>query len=142
MSRSCLGWGPPITLCRQTDHEPTALRWHETLRVAGIEGTVIKNAGSVYPTRPNQRIWYKYKARETLELVCTAVAGDPAAPVLLLLSAPTREEHLRPAGATSRLLRSTAKESADFSIPPEKPSGATPEVRQECLHPAHWMPLW
>lgn len=31
---------------------------------------------STYPTRADQRVWHKLKARETLELVCTAVAGS------------------------------------------------------------------
>ncbi len=48
---------PPIVLCQQTDDEDTALHWHQTLTVAGIEGLVIKAARSTYPTRADQRVW-------------------------------------------------------------------------------------
>ncbi len=53
---------------------------------------------------------HKLKARETLDLVCTAVAGDPAEPTLLLLSAPVGDGNLHAAGATGRLSRMAARE--------------------------------
>ncbi len=51
-----------------------------------VLGAECEDASSTYPTWPNQRDWFKCKARETLSLICTAVAGDPAEPTLLLLS--------------------------------------------------------
>ena len=60
------GISAPIVLCQQTDDEDTALHWHQTLTVAGIEGLVIKAARSTYPTRADQRVWHKLKARTLL----------------------------------------------------------------------------
>lgn len=49
------------------------------------------------------------------------MAGDPAAPTLLLLSAPTEDGQLRSAGATGRLSRAAAKEIGRLL----EPTGAT-----------------
>lgn len=97
-----------MALCQQTDQPATAQHWLQTLATAGIEGLVIKDAGGLYPTSPGRRVWHKLKARATVELVCTAVVGDPRRPTLLMLSSPTAGGDSRPVGATARLTRAAA----------------------------------
>lgn len=43
------GMATPVALCQQTDDEAMASHWFQTLTVAGIEGLVVKSAGSPYP---------------------------------------------------------------------------------------------
>jgi len=104
-------------LCQHTAVEATAAEWLQTLKVAGIEGLVIKDAASPYPTGQDQRVWHKLKVRDTLELVCTAVLGNPREPTVLVLSAPTGGGKLRPAGATGRLSRTVARDVGRLLLP-------------------------
>lgn len=82
------GVGPPLSLCQQTQARPLATDWFTTLTAGGIEGLVIKSSGSVYPTVPGQRPWWKVKARSAVDLVVVGVIGDLAAPSALVLARP------------------------------------------------------
>jgi ATP-dependent DNA ligase len=66
-------WAPPLQLSPLTDDITTAQAWLTDYRQAGIEGLVIKGAGTRY--EPNQHRWIKVKARESIEVIMGAVIG-------------------------------------------------------------------
>jgi ATP-dependent DNA ligase len=105
------GLAAPITLCPHTTSDTEAERWLDTLPDAGIEGVMIKDRASVYPLRAGQRVWHKFKLRDTLDLAVVGVVGDLAAPTALLLARPSIDG-LTPAGVTTTLPRSVAREIA------------------------------
>ena len=82
------GMASPIVLCQQTDDLALAREWFHTLTAGGIEGLVIKDAGGTYPTVPGQRVWWKVKARQTLDMLAIGFTGDLAAPTTLVLAFP------------------------------------------------------
>ena len=108
----------PITLCPHTTSGTEAMRWLDTLPDAGIEGVIIKDRASVYPQRAGQRVWHKFKLRDTLDLAVVGVVGDLAAPTALLLARPSIDG-LIPAGITTTLPRPVAREIApDLTLDP------------------------
>ena len=108
----------PITLCPHTTSGTEAMRWLDTLPDAGFEGVIIKDRASVYPQRAGQRVWHKFKLRDTLDLAVVGVVGDLAAPTALLLARPSIDG-LIPAGITTTLPRPVAREIApDLTLDP------------------------
>jgi ATP-dependent DNA ligase len=82
------------------------------LTAGGIEGLVIKDAGGTYPTVPGQRVWWKVKAKQTLDMLAVGFTGDPAAPTALVLAFPGDvDEEGRPvtAGSTTSLPKAVGK---------------------------------
>ena len=69
---------PPLHLSPITDDLQVATDWMAGYRAAGIEGLVIKGAGTRY--EPGARRWSKYKRRETNEVIIGAVTGRITAP--------------------------------------------------------------
>ena len=106
-----VGLPAPITLCPHTTSDTEAERWLDTLPKAGIEGVMIKDRTGVYPQRAGQRVWHKFKLRDTLDLAVVGVVGDLAAPTALLLARPSIDG-LIPAGVTTTLPRPVAREIA------------------------------
>ncbi len=82
------GVASPIVLCQQTDDVVLAREWFRTLTAGGIEGLVIKDAAGTYPTTPGQRVWWKLKAKQTLDMLAIGFTGDQAAPTSLVLAFP------------------------------------------------------
>jgi ATP-dependent DNA ligase len=73
-----VGWRPPLQLTPSTSDEETARGWFVDYRVAGVEGLVVKAAGSRYS--PGRRSWVKVKSRESTEVIVGAVTGSLARP--------------------------------------------------------------
>ena len=107
LERLLLGQAPPIVLCQQTSELEVAEDWLTTLSAGGIEGIVVKDAAAAYPTEPGQRVWWKVKTHETLDLLAVGVLGDLAAPSALVLAAPATPE--RTVGVTTILPRAVAR---------------------------------
>ena len=72
------GWAPPLHLSPMTDDRDTALAWMADYRKTGVEGLVIKGAGSRY--EGGQRRWVKFKSRESTEVLVGAVTGPITRP--------------------------------------------------------------
>ena len=89
---------PPIAVCPQTTDRTVAESWLRDLGDAGVEGVVVKPAGSPY--RPGAQTWTKVRARDTVEYVIGGVTGTLDRPTTLLLG--TFDDHgtLRFAGQT------------------------------------------
>jgi ATP-dependent DNA ligase len=120
LERTLSGLASPIVLCQQTDDRRVAAEWLDTLTAGGIEGVVIKDAASAYPTRDGQRIWWKLKARTTLDMVAVGYTGDPKAPTTLVLAFPGRvDDDGQPvtAGSTTVLTRAIARTIAALLHP-------------------------
>jgi ATP-dependent DNA ligase len=112
---------PPIALCEQTADPATAAAWFADCLGLGIEGVVIKSADGTYPTRAGCRVWYKLRRRRSVDLVVTAVIGDPGAPTALVLSVPTGAGEFRTVGVTTRLAEPVAADIGRLATP----TGAT-----------------
>ena len=118
------GAASPIVLCDQTDDSDVARRWMDSLTVAGLEGVVIKDGASPYPTRDGVRAWWKVKAKTSLDLVVIGYTGAAAGPTSLVLAFPgVLDEHGQPvtAGATTVLSKSVARSVARLL----RPTGAS-----------------
>ena len=106
------GMASPIVLCQQTDDLALAREWFHTLTAGGIEGLVIKDAGGTSPTRPGQRVWWKVKAKKTLDMLAVGFTGELAAPTALVLAFPgDRDDNGRPvtAGSTTSLSKAIGR---------------------------------
>jgi ATP-dependent DNA ligase len=101
------GLPSPIVLCEQTNDQALAAEWMQTLSAVGIEGVVIKDARQPYPTREGQRIWWKLKARRTLDMIAIGIVGNPKQPTSLVLAMPAIGE-LATAGSTTVLTKTAA----------------------------------
>jgi ATP-dependent DNA ligase len=88
LEQAMAGMASPLVLCQQTDDVVVAREWFQTLTAGGIEGLVIKGAGDTYPTAAGQRVWWKVKARRTVDLLAIGFTGDLAAPSALVLAFP------------------------------------------------------
>jgi ATP-dependent DNA ligase len=138
-----------LVLCPQETSEGTARLWLELLPSQGIEGLVIKPAGSLY--RPGARGWYKYRRRfETLAII-GGVTGSVAEPQGLILGRYVYEGGpLRVVGRTARPPAGMAAELAavltpagdEHPWPPELPPGwtgglpkASPPTRYQRVRP-------
>ncbi len=73
---------PPLHLSPLTDDLDVATDWMAGYRAAGMEGLVIKGAGTRY--EPGARRWSKYKTRETAEVIIGAVTGPITAPETII----------------------------------------------------------
>jgi ATP-dependent DNA ligase len=100
----------PIVLCEHSADPVASAAWFDACSALGIEGLVIKTADGCYPIRAGCRVWYKLKRRHVVDLVVTAVVGDPAEPGALVLSCPTGSGPLRTVGTTTRLSTAVARE--------------------------------
>src|SRR6476469_4058683 len=88
LEQALAGIASPIVLCQQTDDVALAREWFQTLTAGGIEGLVIKDASGSYPTAPGQRVWWKVKVKQTLDMLAIGFTGDVAAPKALVLAFP------------------------------------------------------
>ncbi len=112
LERALGGMGSPIVLCQQTDDLVLAREWFSTLTAGGIEGLVIKDAGSTYPRTPGQRVWWKVKARRTLDMLAIGFTGDVAAStglVLAFLGEVDQEGQPVTAGSTTSLSKAVGR---------------------------------
>ncbi len=114
------GVASPIVLCQQTDDVMIAREWLRTLTAGGIEGLVIKDAAGTYPTREGQRVWWKVKAKATLDMLAIGYTGTAAAPSSLVLAFPgARDDTGQPitAGATTVLTKAAGRSLIPFLHP-------------------------
>ena len=103
-SRSCCASKPP------TWRQPG--EWLRTLTAGGIEGLVIKDAAGTYPTQPGQRVWWKVKAKTTVDMLAVGFTGTSTRPSALVLAFPgVLDEAGQPvtAGSTTVLTTAAAK---------------------------------
>lgn len=120
LEKALSGVAAPIALCQQTTDPVLAREWFNTLTAGGIEGLVIKDTAGSYPTRDGQRIWWKVKARATLDMVAIGHTGPAAAPTTLVLAFPGRlADDGTPvtAGSTTTLTKALAKSVAPLLSP-------------------------
>jgi ATP-dependent DNA ligase len=66
-------WAPPLQLSPATRDPQEAQRWFDDFRPAGVEGLVVKGAGTRYA--PDRREWLKVKSWETTEVLAGGVIG-------------------------------------------------------------------
>ncbi|KRF35523.1 hypothetical protein [Terrabacter sp. Soil810] len=114
----------PIVLCQQTDDLLLAREWFGTLTAGGIEGLVIKDVLSTYPTTAGQRVWWKVKARRTLDMLAIGFTGEAASPTALVLAFPgvvDDEGQPATAGSTTTLSKTVGR----ALIPLLHPTGET-----------------
>jgi ATP-dependent DNA ligase len=120
LERVLSGMTSPIVLCQQTEDQDVAREWFATFTAAGIEGLVIKDSSSRYPTRHGQRVWFKVKARATVEMLAVGFTGSAASPTSLVLAVPgTVDDDGTPmtAGSTTALNTAAAKAVAPLLTP-------------------------
>ncbi len=107
------GIAPPVVLCQQTTDIVLARQWFTTpVAAGGLEGLVIKDAAGTYPTREGQRVWWKVKAKATLDMLAIGYTGSPAAPTSLVLAFPgARDDTGQPitAGSTTVLTKAAGR---------------------------------
>lgn len=119
--------GPPLQLVPHSRDQEQAREWMETYRQArvGIEGLVIKGAGSRY--EPGRRGWAKLRIRETVEVLVGAVTGTIETPGRLVLGYRDTDGQLIMAGSTATLNRRQCREVAEH-LSPAAPGHAWPTV--------------
>ncbi|MHA3838275.1 ATP-dependent DNA ligase [Terrabacter sp. AAH1] len=120
LEQALAGMGSPVVLCQQTDDVALAREWFQTLTAGGIEGLIIKDAGGTYPTRPQARVWWKVKAKRTLDMLAIGFTGDRAAPTALVLAfAGDVDDDGQPvtAGSTTSLSRAVGRSVAPLLQP-------------------------
>lgn len=120
LERVLSGLASPIVLCQQTGDLAVAREWFTSLTVGGIEGLVIKDPSSTYPTRSGQRVWWKVKAKTALDMLAVGFTGDAAAPSTLVLAFPGQldnEGQPVTAGSTTTLTRAAARSLAPLLHP-------------------------
>lgn len=126
LERALSGLASPIVLCQQTADVATAREWLRTLTAGGIEGLVIKDAAGAYPTQASQRVWWKVKAKTTLDMLATGFTGPATRPTALVLAFPgvaDKAGHPITAGSTTVLTRAAAKSLTSLL----RPTGQTIE---------------
>lgn len=114
------GIASPIVLCQQTADVTLAREWFHTLTAGGIEGLVIKDASGTYPTTPGARVWWKLRARQSLDMLAIGFTGDAAAPTSLVLAFPGDvDDDGAPvtAGSTTVLSKTVARSVAPLLHP-------------------------
>jgi ATP-dependent DNA ligase len=82
LERLAARWAPPMQLTPATPDRDEARRWFDDFRPAGVEGLVVKGAGTRYA--PGRREWLKVKSWETTEVVAGGVIGPIGAPSQLV----------------------------------------------------------
>jgi ATP-dependent DNA ligase len=107
-------WAPPIQLSPATADVDEARRWFDDFRPAGVEGLVVKGAGTRYA--PGRREWLKVKSWETTEVVAGGVIGPIGAPSQLVAGR-YRDGELVVVGRTSPLSPAQSAELAAVLSP-------------------------
>ena len=75
-------WAPPMQLSPATADPAEARQWFDDFRTAGVEGLVVKGAGTRYA--PGRREWLKVKSWETTEVLVGGVIGPIGRPSQLV----------------------------------------------------------
>jgi ATP-dependent DNA ligase len=109
-------WTPPLQLTPATTDEATARQWFTDYRAVGVEGLVVKDAGSLYT--PGKRSWIKVKSRETTEIIIGAVTGTLTRPETVVAGR-LLDGELRIVGKTTPLSRSQSMELSTLLTPAE-----------------------
>jgi ATP-dependent DNA ligase len=118
--------GGRLALCPQTQDPAAAMDWI----IAGVEGLVLKDARAAYPTAPRRsRIWLKWTSRHSIDLVATAVIGDPAKPLALVLSSPGPDGRLRTAGVSTVLPAHVSRHIGRLLAPTGQTAAHYPALR-------------
>jgi ATP-dependent DNA ligase len=107
-------WAPPMQLSPATADVDEARRWFDDFRPAGVEGLVVKGAGTRYA--PGRREWLKVKSWETTEVVAGGVIGPIGAPSQLVAGR-YRDGELVVVGRTSPLSPAQSAELAAVLSP-------------------------
>ena len=107
-------WAPPMQLSPATTDPDEARRWFDDYRAAGVEGLVVKGAGTRYA--PGRREWLKVKSWETTEVVAGGVIGPIERPSQLVAGR-VRDGELVVVGRTSPLDPRQAAELAAVLAP-------------------------
>ena len=107
-------WAPPMQLSPATSDPGEARQWFEDFRAAGVEGLVVKGAGTRYA--PGRREWLKVKSWETTEVVAGGVIGPIERPSQLVAGR-MRDGELVVVGRTSPLNAEQAAELAAVLTP-------------------------
>jgi ATP-dependent DNA ligase len=110
------GWRPPLQLAPHTLDYAEALTWMSgDLSTAGIEGVVVKGAGSRY--RPGERQWLKVRTYETGEVIIGAVTGTLNGPTAVIAGRYTPTGALVIVGRTGAPTREQARALAEVLTP-------------------------
>jgi len=107
-------WAPPMQLSPATSDPGEARQWFDDFRAAGVEGLVVKGAGTRYA--PGRREWLKVKSWETTEVVAGGVIGPIGRPSQLVAGR-FRDGELVVVGRTSPLNAQQAAELAAVLTP-------------------------
>lgn len=120
--------GPPLQLIPYSTDADQAREWMETYREAriGIEGLVIKGAGSRYES--GRRGWAKLRIRDTVEVIVGAVTGSVRAPGRLVVGFRDDTGRLVIAGSTGPLNRKQREEMAVHLVAADDDNHPWPEV--------------
>jgi ATP-dependent DNA ligase len=110
-------WVPPLQVSPVTDDPDEAREWLSAFGHTGVEGLVVKGAGSRY--EPGRRSWVKVKTRETIDVICGAVTGSLLRPEVVIAGR-YRGKVLEVVGRTVPLNDQQAAELAGLL----KPAGA------------------
>jgi ATP-dependent DNA ligase len=111
-------WAPPMQLSPATSDPDEARQWFDDFRTAGVEGLVVKGAGTRYA--PGRREWLKVKSWESTEVVAGGVIGPIGRPSQLVAGR-YRDGELVVVGRTSPLNAQQAAELAAVL----RPAGAS-----------------
>jgi ATP-dependent DNA ligase len=116
-------WAPPLQLTPATSDPAEARQWFTDFRPAGVEGLVVKGAGTRYA--PGRREWLKVKSWETTEVVAGGVIGPIDRPSQLVAGR-YRDGELVVVGRTSPL---DARQAAELAavLTPSAPGHPWPE---------------
>jgi ATP-dependent DNA ligase len=107
-------WAPPLQLSPATSDPAEAQQWFDDFRTAGVEGLVVKGAGTRYA--PGRREWLKVKSWETTEVVAGGVIGPIERPSQLVAGR-YRDGELVVVGRSSPLNAHQAAELAAVLTP-------------------------
>jgi ATP-dependent DNA ligase len=114
LERLAARWAPPLQLSPATSDRDEARGWFQDFRPAGVEGLVVKGAGTRYA--PGRREWLKVKSWETTEVIAGGVIGTLGAPSQLVAGR-YRDGELVVVGRTSPLSPAQSAELAAVLSP-------------------------
>jgi ATP-dependent DNA ligase len=114
LERLAARWTPPLQLSPATSDRDEARGWFQDFRAAGVEGLVVKGAGTRYA--PGRREWLKVKSWETTEVIAGGVIGTLGAPSQLVAGR-YRNGELVVVGRTSPLTPAQSAELAAVLAP-------------------------
>jgi ATP-dependent DNA ligase len=136
LERAFADASPPLQLTPYTTETAEARAWlqqYAETRV-GIEGLVIKGAGSTY--EPGRRGWLKLRLRDTHEVVVGAVTGTLSVPQRLVVGYYDTDGELVVAGSTRALTRVQADQVVPLLSPPAQEHPWPDEIGSGRL--GHW----